>query len=108
MNYTLKWRQHAAPSVINVKSEQSVVVSEPLGAASEQVGEVREGTPASEALKLKLKGGRKVSQAQDTRRGSYNSNPGRGQRPWSGRERGGLPQPVRLESREPGGGLCSV
>ena len=41
-----------------------MVVTEPLGAASEQVGEVREGTPASEALKLKLKGGRKVSQAR--------------------------------------------
>ena len=40
-----------------------------LGAASEQVGEAREGTPASEALKLKLRGGRKVSQAQDMRRG---------------------------------------
>ena len=46
-----------------------MVVTEPWGVASEQVGEVREGTPASEVLKLKL-GGRKVSQAQDTRRGS--------------------------------------
>ena len=46
-----------------------MVVTEPWGAASEQVGEVREGTPASEVPKLKL-GGRKVSQAQDTRRGS--------------------------------------
>lgn len=51
-------------------SEQSLLVTEPLGAASEQVGEAREGTPASEALKLKLRGGRKVSQAQDMRRGS--------------------------------------
>lgn len=53
---THKRRWHAIPSVINVKSEQKAVMGEPMGAASELVGEVREGTPASRFLELKLGG----------------------------------------------------
>lgn len=66
------------PSVINVKSEQNVVMGEPMGVAFELVSEVREGTSASGLLELKLGGRRKVSQAKCRRGGSESNNLGRG------------------------------